>query len=73
MKTETNSAKFFGYLDKHCSDDPDILDTTDCSSTEVNSNACLRKYEDIYCRWSKSSLKCLNLDEAYVLSLNYCD
>lgn len=40
MITKDNTLKRFGYKDKHCSTDPDIVDTTNCESTELNSNAC---------------------------------
>ncbi|CAD8067853.1 unnamed protein product [Paramecium sonneborni] len=73
MKTETNSAMFFGYEGKHCKKDPEIKDVTDCESTELNSNACQMKYPEIYCRWSKSELKCKSVDSDYVENLDFCD
>ncbi|CAD8050957.1 unnamed protein product [Paramecium primaurelia] len=73
MKTVDNSAMFFGYEGKHCKLNPDIIDVTDCGSTELNSNACQMKYPEIYCRWSKSELKCKSVDSYYVENLTYCD
>ncbi|CAD8067076.1 unnamed protein product [Paramecium sonneborni] len=73
MQTASNSLKYFGYQDKHCISDPPIIDLLNCESTELNSNACLVKYTDIYCRWDKQELKCKNIDIQYLQTLNYCD
>jgi hypothetical protein len=40
MITKDNTLKKFGYEGKHCKTDPSVLDTTNCESTELNSNAC---------------------------------
>lgn len=40
MITKDNTLKKFGYEGKHCITDPPVLDTTNCESTEFNSNAC---------------------------------